>query len=140
MVPDLVDFVQGLAEEDLGFAMLFMVFAFLTSLTLMNLLVGMLVEVVSLVSVYEREQLDAQFVKGYFATLVDSLDPNADKVISLAEFNDLMHEPLALKSLSKVGVDVMGLVELGDFMFRGKDHMELVDFMDLVLQLRGSNK
>jgi len=140
-VPDLVETVEkDLAGEHIMFAVLFFLFILFSSFTLMNLLVGVLVEVVSITSIVERENLDVQFVKSYFANLVQDMDKNGDQLISREEFNSLMHMPEALKALQSVGVDVIGLVDLADFLFRDNYQLPLRDFMDLVLQLRGANK
>mmetsp|Transcript_13133 Transcript_13133/g.41016 ORF Transcript_13133/g.41016 Transcript_13133/m.41016 type:complete len:272 (+) Transcript_13133:153-968(+) len=131
---------EELGPENVVYGIVFMVFIVITSITLMNMMVGVLVDIVNLTALYEREQLDIRFVKEYFVKLAKRIDVNGDDIISKAEFNELMHMPEALRALQGVGVDVVGLVDLASFMFRGMDSMRLPDFMDLVLQLRGSNK
>mmetsp|Transcript_55485 Transcript_55485/g.125038 ORF Transcript_55485/g.125038 Transcript_55485/m.125038 type:complete len:622 (-) Transcript_55485:203-2068(-) len=140
-VPDLVMLVErDLAGEHIIFAVLFFVFILLSSLTLMNLLVGVLVEVVSVVSLVEKENLDVRFVKSYFSALVKQVDIDGDQQISKGEFGVIMQNPDALRALQSVGVDVVGLVDLADFIFRESENLPFRDFMDLILQLRGANK
>jgi len=140
-VPDLIEtFEEDLGPENYLFSVLFVFFILICSITLMNLLVGLLVEIVNLTAIYEKEQLDVQFVKTYFISLASSMDVNGDKMISKTEFNNLMHMPEALRALEGVGVDILGLIDLADYMFRGRGSMALPDFLDLVLQLRGTNK
>merc|ERR1719471_1161822 len=126
-----------LAGEGMLFAVLFFVFILMTTFTLMNLIVGVLVEVVSLTSLVEKENMDVNFVKHYFKNLVTVSDINGDKHISKEDFKTLMHLPEALRALNSVGVDVIGLVDLADFIFKDIKGMPLRDFMELVLQLRG---
>merc|ERR1712151_156582 len=66
-------------------------------------------------------------------------------LISKAEFCDILRNREATKALHEVGVDVVGLVDFVDFIFGGDDSeadgttLTFSDFMDVVLQLRGSN-
>merc|ERR1712039_765838 len=72
---------------------------------------------------------------------------NSDMLISKTEFCDILRNREATKALHGVGVDVVGLVDFVDFIFGGDDSEEdgngttlsFSDFMDVVLQLRGSN-
>eukprot|EP00971_Amphidinium_carterae_P005013 100552-Amphidinium_carterae.1 len=106
---------------------------------LMNMLVGVLVEVVSKVSDVEREQMEAVFLKVHMQDLLARTDNNNDHMISKTEFEGLFEMPKAIKALQEVGVDVIGLAELGEFLFKDVEDMTFPDFMECVLQLRGSN-
>eukprot|EP00913_Durusdinium_trenchii_P000437 g400.t1 len=71
VLPDLSGFIRNLAEHggDTGWliATLMMFFVLLGSVTVMNMLVGVLVEVIKTVSEIEREQLEVSFVKKIFS-------------------------------------------------------------------------
>jgi len=75
------------------------------------------------------------------------LDTDCDGMISKDEFAKILDNPLAARSLTEVGVDVFGLVDLQDFIFEAEDEngeskekqLSFCDFMEVVLQLRGSN-
>merc|ERR1712039_591233 len=70
---------------------------------------------------------------------------NSDMLISKTEFCDILRNREATKALQEVGVDVVGLVDFVDFIFGGENSEEegttltFSDFMEVVLQLRGSN-
>merc|ERR1712217_424222 len=76
------------------------------------------------------------------------LDTDGGGTISKNEFVKILENGEAVRCLQDVGVDVIGLVDFADFIFEndesedaGGDGVELdfPKFVDLVLQLRGSN-
>lgn len=120
-------------------AIMLMVYVLLASLTVMNMLVGVLVDVVSTVSKVEKEELSVNLVKSRLHKIIDNMDDNRDGTISRLEFEALLESRAAARALAQVGVDVVGLVDLGDFLFEDKQALPVRDFMEMVLQLRGSN-
>lgn len=138
--PDLTSTVYAFGDESLLLACLFVFCIFMIAITVMNLLIGVLVEVVSVVAALEKEQLDVKFVKASLAQMMPEVDHNEDRHISRLEFEDLMHRPEFNQVLQSVGIDVVGLLDLTDFIFKDGHCFSHYDFMELVLQLRGSNK
>jgi len=78
------------------------------------------------------------------------LDTDGDGLISKKEFTSLLETVEASRLLTEVGVDVFSLVELADFIFEdehAKDagdrpverDLTFTDFMNVILELRGSN-
>jgi len=121
------------------FGFLLLMYVLIASLTVMNMLVGVLVEVVSVVATVEKEGLVTSFVKNYLQNLWVSagLDLNGDDMINKDEFMILLQNPDATKLLDSVGVDVVGLVDFADYIFRGDD-LPFLDFVEVVLMLRGN--
>jgi len=117
----------------------------------MNMLIGVLCEVVSAVAATEKEELTVAFVKEKLLEVMQTsgLDEDGDNEISKSEFVKILEIPDACRCLQEVGVDVVGLVDLTDFLFEGDDEDEegggceqnltFEKFMEVVLQLRGSN-
>lgn len=120
-------------------AVLLMMFVLLASLTVMNMLVGVLVDVVSTVSKVEKEELSVNLVKSRLHKIIDNMDDNQDGTISRMEFEQMLVSSVAAKALAEVGVDVVALVDLEDFLFEDSESLPLRDFMEMVLQLRGTN-
>lgn len=121
-------------------ALIMMLFILLGSLTVMNMLVGVLVEVVSVVSNVEKEGLIVNFVRNRLQQLiVEEVDGDNDDKISKREFQSLLVNAKAALVLEEVGVDVVGLVDFQDHIFKDTDDISFASFMDLVLQLRGTN-
>mmetsp|Transcript_12141 Transcript_12141/g.28341 ORF Transcript_12141/g.28341 Transcript_12141/m.28341 type:complete len:694 (-) Transcript_12141:177-2258(-) len=138
-LPDLADLVNDIARDDAINGVLILLFILLATLMLMNMLVGVLVEVVSKVSDVEREQMEATFLKLHMQDMLARTDVDGDHMISKDEFEALFEKPKAIKALQEVGVDVIGLAELGEFLFKDIEDMSFPDFMECILQLRGSN-
>jgi len=121
------------------------------SLTLMNMLVGVLVDVVQAVASTEKEALKMSYVKERILFILRNtgLDMNNDGVISRAEFMTLLTNPLASRTFLDVGVDPVNLVDAADFIFHGEEldengdpldkELSFGDLMEVTLALRGSN-
>jgi len=141
VLPDLAEFVNGVGKEHVAFGILLLFFILLSSLTVMNMLVGVLVEVVSVVSSVEKEQMTVQFVKTMIQSMLENsgLDADHDKHISRPEFESLLLKPEAARIIQEVGVDVVGLVDFADFIFKDGVELSFPEFMEIVLQLRGCN-
>merc|ERR1719482_770886 len=84
-LPDQADFIYDLYDENPLFAMVMLTFILFASLTVMNMLVGVLVEVVSVVSAVEKEELNVAYVKDRLKTIVEAcntMDIDGDHNIS----------------------------------------------------------
>mmetsp|Transcript_37206 Transcript_37206/g.71530 ORF Transcript_37206/g.71530 Transcript_37206/m.71530 type:complete len:670 (-) Transcript_37206:184-2193(-) len=146
----LMDNIQELTDslEKEGFFMLvlFYIYLLLTALTMMNMLIGVICEVVSAVAATEKEALMLAHVRDQMRTIVATGDRNEDREISKTEFLELLQKKKAADILQDVGVDVIGLVDVADTIFEarpedaGEDrNLSFAEFMNLVLDLRGSN-
>eukprot|EP00927_Polykrikos_kofoidii_P055337 TRINITY_DN49605_c0_g1_i1.p1 TRINITY_DN49605_c0_g1~~TRINITY_DN49605_c0_g1_i1.p1 ORF type:complete len:743 (-),score=132.56 TRINITY_DN49605_c0_g1_i1:92-2320(-) len=134
--------VQLMVDRLWGCAALFGVFILLAGITVMNMLVGVLVEVVSVLAATEKEALVIRFVKAKLQHIMQEsgFHTDDDRGISKHEFAKILDDREATKALQDVGVDVVGLVDFTDFIFNTEDEeLNFSDFMELVLQLRGSN-
>jgi len=140
-LPDLADFVDEVSQQDTGLAILLMIFIFLVSLTVMNMLIGILVDVVSLVSKVENYELHVAFVKHKLLGMLEvtGVDEDHNQCISRKEFENILVRPEAARVLQDLGVDPVGLVDFTDFIFEEQDELTFVKFMEVVLALRGSN-
>merc|ERR1719265_2367345 len=104
------------------------------------MLVGVLCEVVSVVSAVEKEQLTVTYVKEKMTSWFGMSDHDGSHTISKEEFQRLLLIPQAAKTLQEVGVDVISLVDFCDFIFKEKEELTFAEFIDLILSLRGSNQ
>jgi len=112
----------------------------LASLTVMNMLIGVLCEVVSSVANEEQESMMVEKVYEQFGQIVSRLDTNSDGTLSWAEFEKVLEHPEAVDGLSSLKVDPVGMVEMAeDFFYEDGVEVEVSfeDFMELVLDLRG---
>jgi len=105
----------------------------------MNMLVGVLCEVVSVVSSVEKEQLVVTFVKTKLQSVFNDCVGELTDRLGKTEFQDFLGNAQAAKALHEVGVDVVGLMEITDFLFKDGRTLDFPNFMEMLLELRGTN-
>jgi hypothetical protein len=127
----------------------------------MNMLIGVLCEVITAVASAEKEIITIQFVKETLNKLmVLNADENGDGWLQKSEFFAMLQHPSALAALKDVGVDALALIDLVDLIFddevmdvdgsflddadaeeveKEEPAITFSEFMDKLLQLRGTN-
>eukprot|EP00928_Gymnodinium_smaydae_P018136 TRINITY_DN16901_c0_g1_i1.p1 TRINITY_DN16901_c0_g1~~TRINITY_DN16901_c0_g1_i1.p1 ORF type:complete len:680 (-),score=160.38 TRINITY_DN16901_c0_g1_i1:33-2072(-) len=131
-----------LVDGGMHFFILFIVFILLAALTVMNMLIGVLCEVVSGVAEIENEEMTLAFIRSKMKKIVDEIDEDGDRMISKKEFAMILEKPEAVLALQEVDVDPLALVEMSEYIFseeEGTEELDLADFMEAILQLRGVN-
>jgi len=142
VLPDQNALVTELGDVNYAYGAVVLLFILLSSLTIMNMLVGVLCEVVAVVSTVEKEQMQLNFVKSKLMSLIQESGITEDDNLSIGReaFEALLLMPEGARVIQEVGVDVVVLVDLMDQIFSDeKPELSFVDLMELVLQLRGSN-
>lgn len=145
-LPDLADICLEIAEANPLLGIIFMLFVTISFLTLMNMMTGILVNVVTVVAAVEKETLLVRSVKSRMLDMLDEerSDDIATGALDQEAFETLLVDPDKTSFLSDIGVDVVALVDYVDMVFKDP-HSEkpgtipYTDFMELVLQLRGRN-
>jgi hypothetical protein len=141
-LPDFAAMVYDVSAQDTVLGVILMIFIGLSTLTVLNMLVGILVEVVGAVASVEKEQARVYHVRGKIEKmLMDNahLITTYNGAMSKEEFESLLLLPKAARMINDVGVDVVGLVDLSQFIFKDEQWLTFGDFMELVMQLRGNN-
>lgn len=141
-----LDFAE-IISYDMGpvIAPLYYVFILLAPFTIMNMLIGVLCEVVSAVSCIEKEENLLEYARDKLQDIMNDLDKNHNGVISKNEFQLLLEKKEACLILNDLGIDVAGLIDFADVIFESEDdddsetELDFTQFVDLVLQLRGSS-
>lgn len=160
------DEVPVLRDESTPLVILFLVFIFLSSFTILNLLIGILCEVVTSVSRRERERAAVEYLKNNLLEILEVHDQNDDRLIRKDEFELLMRNPELHMILTNFGVDSEDLISLKDVLFDNREALlegvsdddetvqpevprsmsdintqkiTFAEFMELVLRLRGGN-
>eukprot|EP00929_Paragymnodinium_shiwhaense_P005579 TRINITY_DN10775_c0_g1_i1.p1 TRINITY_DN10775_c0_g1~~TRINITY_DN10775_c0_g1_i1.p1 ORF type:complete len:805 (+),score=195.65 TRINITY_DN10775_c0_g1_i1:153-2567(+) len=139
-LPDHEAFVSAVMRGNPLWGVILMAFIFLAPLTIMGMLAGVLVEVVSVVSTVEKETMVVSYVTEQLMQMLSEVDVNNDERLTKDEFQNLVIRPDAARMMSSVGVDVIGLADFCDFLFADNEEISFGTFMDMVLQLRGSNQ
>jgi len=132
------EFIRKLLEEDWMYYVLGVVYLLLASLTVMNMLIAVLCEVVAVVAQVENQEILMKDIRSRIATMVHHLG-RGTRVVRKDDLHALAGSPEALRGLHEIGVDVVALVDLADFIFRDQQELDVEAFMEVVLQFRGSN-
>lgn len=120
------------------------IFLLLISVTVMYMLVGVLVEVVGVVSNVEKERAAVGFVADSMRAEMDKLGYQHGMRISKYEFEQLLVEPQIAQVVDAVGVDVVILCDMLEIIYedaqrKGQMGMQFEEMVELVLSMRGSN-
>jgi len=148
--PDQGGTLKALGDEAWYLGILFFFFCSFSVLTMVNMLIGILCEVVSDISKRETEAMDIDFVRGKILHVMDTdIDKNGDHMISKTEFLDILRNENATKALKTVGVDVHVLLQNVEYIFEDEldekgvsqpKKLPFLEFMEAVLQCRDSNQ
>lgn len=140
---ELAAFMHAIQKQSEACLILSWIYVSLASLTVMNMLVGVLCEVISAVASEETEMMMTEKVHEKFGALVEKVDDNNDGTISWDEFKDILAMPEALTALESVNVDPESMVDVAEDVFFDEGEPLAVpfqDFMALVLDLRGGQQ
>jgi len=137
--PDQSDIIGDMLAEHWAYYMSIVIYLLLGSLTVMNMLIGVICEVVNTVSEVEGEEMLVGNVQEKIQKLLPELDSDHDGMVSDKEFKKMLELPTVVRNLHEVGVDVVALVDFADFIFTDNDFLSIPDFVETVLQFRGSN-
>lgn len=104
--------------------MLFLSFVFVTTFTVLNMLIGILCEVVAEVDRREQDRAQIAYLRHNLLEFLELYDADKDKSITQTELTNMMTNPEVDYVLRKFGTDVGGMVILLDVLFEDKQlHM-----------------
>lgn len=132
------DFMRSLLQAGTVYFVAFFVFLFGSNLTLMNMLIGILCDVVSNVSATGKEEAFVTEVEKQISRLASEIDSDGSGSISQEEFELIIHDPHLATSFDELGIDIIGIANFARFMFEQCDEISFSDFAILVGQFRGS--
>jgi len=115
---------------------IFMVFVLGSALTVMNMLIGVLCEVVSAVKRAEEEDGQIRMVKDKLLYMLRDLDEDGSGQISKDEIQMVLHNQEALAVLENLNVDIQIFIEQLDMYFEAGEDLSIMQIMDLILVLR----
>lgn len=138
-LPDQAKIIRDGLDHSWWLGVLILLFVLLASLTVLNMLVGVLCDVVSQTSRSEKTNADIDFLKSQMETMLE-VDLNCDNLISKDEFHALMQKDEAVQTLIEVGVNLEGLLACEEFIFKNGECITFPEFLDLILDFRGENQ
>lgn len=144
---DLSEFADAIRAESTPCLILCSVFVVLASMTIMNMLIGVLCEVITCVAQEEREIIAVDELNEKFHEIVMAMDHDNGGTISADEFQKIMQNKVALDELDKAGVNAEILFDLAqDWFFDARtgepiaEEIEIPEFMGRILDLRGGQE
>jgi len=124
------------------YGLIFALFLFLTSLTVLNMLVGVMCEVMSETAQDKRnsEQIEQMTAKLRF--FMQRIDENFDGMVSRNELDHVLDDDEAIRALAGYGVAVICLVEDADHIFEhlqeGEEGIPFDQFAEIIALYRVS--
>eukprot|EP00931_Biecheleriopsis_adriatica_P117257 TRINITY_DN92794_c0_g1_i1.p1 TRINITY_DN92794_c0_g1~~TRINITY_DN92794_c0_g1_i1.p1 ORF type:complete len:669 (+),score=115.46 TRINITY_DN92794_c0_g1_i1:84-2090(+) len=139
-LPDQASLVDTMSAESPVYYFMMLAFLFFASLTVMNMLIGILCDVISDVSDVEKESMLIANVKAELMSLLRKAElVNDDLSLTRPNYELLLLHPKAAPVFGNLGVDIFGLVDFADVIFENVETVCFSDLMDTILELRGSN-
>lgn len=140
------DVMEELRTQNvLGFFMMY-IFILISAVTIMNMLIGILCEVITAVADAEKNAMQVSLTTEVLQTCLEAgADTDKDGNIDRDEFRGMMGNPRVRKVLKEVDVDVQTLANFVDVLFEDEDgglplaKLPFAEFMTRLLKLRGSN-
>lgn len=124
---------------------LFFVFVGVAALTMMNMLIGVLCEVVTSVAQREKEKTSIQHFHQRFHEIWTRLDEDGSGTLTKQEFALIMTDNAVWETLQQIDIDPIVVLKLADQIFcvdqdTGEEaQLSLEEFMEAILHLRASN-
>lgn len=118
----------------------FMIFVLLSALTVMNMLIGVLCEVVTSVAAAEKEDGQIKLVKDRLLYMLKELDEDKSGMISRYEVAQVLDDVNALSVLHSINVDVKCLLEELNLCFEDSEELAIHQIMEVILMLRGDRQ
>merc|ERR1719350_1747308 len=115
----------------------FLLFVLLSASTVMNMLIGVLCEVVSAVGHHEREEAAIRLLKQSILVELLKFDKDGDALISKEEFEYIMKDESAMRALVSLGVDVHYLRDYQNMLYEWEAEYSIEAIMQLCLVCRG---
>eukprot|EP00928_Gymnodinium_smaydae_P032438 TRINITY_DN23492_c0_g1_i1.p1 TRINITY_DN23492_c0_g1~~TRINITY_DN23492_c0_g1_i1.p1 ORF type:complete len:547 (-),score=105.26 TRINITY_DN23492_c0_g1_i1:50-1690(-) len=141
MIPDNFMMLNALWEEHWYIGLTFFIFLFFSSLTIMNMLIGLICEVLHNASLSQKADVDVEKMTRKLQSILKAIDADYNGMISKKEFMNILYSKEAVKLLQQVGVDVHAILEDIDHIFAGGSTSELPfeDFKEIMLSFRATN-
>merc|ERR1712039_1089995 len=109
LFPDVAADLKNMGKASLFFAVMFVFFNVLAVFSILNMLIGIVVENIKVVSAIEEERENFGQIKGKLQKIMGRLDADGNGLISREEVGALLMNSQCTQALSSIGVDVVAL-------------------------------
>merc|ERR1711959_597108 len=135
--------VDDVARANWIFWPLMVFFVVLASVTLLNMLVGVMVDIIQVIGFAQKEGITVSVLATGLREVMKEMDRNPEAPFSKYEFLKFLNEPQVMGLFYENGVDVIALVETSEFVFedmqRQQEEFHFSNLIDMVMNLRGTN-
>ena len=124
--------------------LVFTVYVLLTAITIMNMLIGVLCEVVSAVKKRDEEQIAVDYMKQHLRGVLAELDHDGNGLVSKNELVDICATPLAVRVLEGLDISPQDLVDLTNCELEARysageaPELNREELLEKILSLRGN--
>eukprot|EP00927_Polykrikos_kofoidii_P081644 TRINITY_DN7923_c0_g1_i2.p1 TRINITY_DN7923_c0_g1~~TRINITY_DN7923_c0_g1_i2.p1 ORF type:complete len:617 (+),score=90.20 TRINITY_DN7923_c0_g1_i2:43-1893(+) len=135
--PDQQDVLDKMLDLGPMYFVLFVLYLSIGVLTVMNLLIGVLCEVVTKVAQVEKEALLANDIRSRIVEACPHIGLGESETISQHELQEFLMHPHVATHLVSQNVNVQALVDYIEFLFSQRADLDIDSFIDIVLEFRG---
>lgn len=144
VLPNQASLLRTAMDANPVFWLIILFFVMLASVTIMYMLMGVLVEVMSVISASEKEGMTVSYVATQLRDTMGVLNKNPDEPLSRTEFEKFLMEPRVARTISGVGVDIGTMLDMMDIIFedlqkKGISGLPFEKMVDVILHQRGAN-
>eukprot|EP00930_Biecheleria_cincta_P029877 TRINITY_DN20733_c0_g1_i1.p1 TRINITY_DN20733_c0_g1~~TRINITY_DN20733_c0_g1_i1.p1 ORF type:complete len:609 (+),score=114.18 TRINITY_DN20733_c0_g1_i1:147-1973(+) len=134
--------VQGKTIPGWGFYLLMVCYLVVSALGVMNMLIGMLCEAISVISQVENDELLFTNLRESLSRIMQETQADIDGsgCLDKDEFTRLNEHAKWIQLMKEVDVDPIALFDLAEFEFESNSELTFADFMTLIMELRGTNQ
>merc|ERR1712232_193503 len=110
----------------------------LSAITVMNMLIGVLCQVVTVIGDKEEEKGQVRLLKRTVLQMLQELDEDGSNSIDRTEFHHVIDHPHAIEVLAELGVPLDHFLSLQDMIYEHEDRqLSIEEIIDMILACRG---
>jgi len=133
--------IKTLLDVSWTYYVTILLYLVIASMVLLNMLIGVMCEVVQMVSAAEKEAMMAQTLKDKVSAVVAAHTvADGDSLITREEFRDMIEDPDLMAALIEAEIDVFQLVDFADVVFGGMEEINFDKFVEELLQFRSDKQ
>jgi len=138
------ELVNDVSEAHWALWIVMMIFVLLAAVTLLNMLVGVMVEIIAVIATTEKEGLVILTVATALRECMAKTGRECSKEFTRNEFIDFILEPCVIQVAQDNGVDIIALGDTADVLFedleKNGSEMDFESFVNTFLNMRGTNQ
>eukprot|EP00930_Biecheleria_cincta_P001312 TRINITY_DN102444_c0_g1_i1.p1 TRINITY_DN102444_c0_g1~~TRINITY_DN102444_c0_g1_i1.p1 ORF type:complete len:833 (-),score=174.60 TRINITY_DN102444_c0_g1_i1:191-2611(-) len=146
IMPDQMSLINSMREDEWYLFPIMVAFVLLCSVILMYMLVGILVQVVGVITTSEKEAGTVSYLADCVRQKILEKELDLETLLlSQPEFEKLILDPDVSKVIGDIGVDFVVLLDMLDVIYEdaekdGKKGLTFADICDIILTMRGANQ